>query len=47
MQAAPSGWRLFFSREVLGVVTAILSVCVLTFLTYKALELSGVWSWAQ
>jgi hypothetical protein len=36
--------RFFFSREVLGVVSAIAGVVALAMLAYGALVRSGVWS---
>ncbi|WP_160171378.1 hypothetical protein [Kozakia baliensis] len=37
-------WRLFFTREVLGVVVAMASVVVLVILGYNALIISGIWT---
>ncbi|GBR42665.1 hypothetical protein AA101099_2945 [Neoasaia chiangmaiensis NBRC 101099] len=37
-------WRLFFTREVVGVVCAMISVAALIVLCYQAMLISGVWT---
>ncbi|GAB6853378.1 hypothetical protein [Asaia astilbis] len=37
-------WRLFFTREVMGAVVAVLSVALLLVLCYSGMKISGIWS---